>query len=76
MFTQNPIAFTPAQRQFRIGLLLTNKNGDFDAISVTERSCAVPISKVGSHISDRCSYDTGERFVSAQKAVWSSVIKA
>ena len=25
-------------------------------ISVTERSCAAPISKVVSHISDRCSY--------------------
>ena len=56
--------------------MLTHKNGDFDAISVTEGSCTVPISKVGSHISDRCSHDTGERFVSAQKAIWSGVITA
>ena len=28
-----------------IKLVLAHKNGDFGAISVTERSCAVPISK-------------------------------
>ena len=39
----------------RIGLLYTNKNGgDFDAHSVTKRNCAAPISKVESHISNRC----------------------
>ena len=39
----------------RIGLLYTNKNGgDFGANSVTKRNCAAPISKVESHISDRC----------------------
>ena len=37
----------------------THKNRDFGAISVTERSCATPISKVESHISDSCSYHTG-----------------
>ena len=30
----------------RIGLLFTDKNGDFGAIFVTERNCATPISKV------------------------------
>ena len=45
-----PDSFTPAQKPFRIGLFLTHKNGDFDAISVTERSCAARISKVKSHI--------------------------
>ena len=42
----------------RIGLLYTNKNGgDFGANSVTKRNCAAPISKVESHISDRCIYN-------------------
>ena len=34
----------------RIGLLFTDKNGDFGAIFVTERNCATPISKVKSRI--------------------------
>ena len=34
-----------------IGLLFTHKNRDFGAISVTERSCAVTISKVEGHLS-------------------------
>ena len=41
----------------------------FGALSVTEGSCTARISKVKSHISDRCSYDTGELFLSAQKAI-------
>ena len=45
------IAFVPAQKPYRIGILFTRKNGDFGAISVTERSCAAPISKVERHIS-------------------------
>ena len=45
-FTLYRVAFTPAQKQYRIGLRFTNKNGDFGAISVTERSCAARISKV------------------------------
>ena len=53
------VAFTPAQKLYWIGLLFTHENGDFGAISVTERCCAAPISKVESHISDRCSYYTG-----------------
>ena len=87
------IAFAPARKQCRIGLLVTRKNGDFGAISVvceqallfgrvkrvskeraskrrspnrracsqvtisvTERRCSAPISKVGSYTSERCSY--------------------
>ena len=34
----------------RIGLLFTDKEGDFGAIFVTERNCATPISKVKSRI--------------------------
>ena len=41
----------PAQKPYRIAILFTRKNGDFGAISVTERSCAAPISKVERHIS-------------------------
>ena len=33
-----------------------HKNGDFGAISVTERSCASLISDLESHMSDRSSY--------------------
>ena len=36
-------------------LLFTCKNGDFGAISVTERNCTAPMSKVECHISDRFS---------------------
>ena len=57
-FTLYRVAFTPAQKQYRIGLLFTHKKGDFGAISVMERRCAAPISKVESHISDRCSHYT------------------
>ena len=35
------VAFAPAPKPYRIGLLFTYKNGDFGAISVKERSCAV-----------------------------------
>ena len=34
---------------------LFTQNGGFGAISVTEQRCTVPISKVESHISNRCS---------------------
>ena len=44
----------------QIRLLFAHKNGDFSAISVTKRSCAVPISNVESHILDRCSYYAGK----------------
>ena len=53
MFTLYQIAFAPTRKPHRIGLLFTHKKGDFCAISVTERSCAAPISKVERHISDR-----------------------
>ena len=43
MFALRWIAFAPARKSYRIGLLLTHKNGDFGAISVTKRSCAAPI---------------------------------
>ena len=38
-------AFAPAQNPYRVELLFTHMNGDFGAISVTERSSAMPISK-------------------------------
>ena len=34
------IAFAPARKPYRIGGLFTHKNGDFGAISLTDRSCA------------------------------------
>ena len=52
MFTPYWIAFAPARKPYRIALLFTHKNGDLGAISVTKRSCAEPISRVESHISD------------------------
>ena len=59
MYTPYRVAFAPARKPYRIGLLFTHKNGDFGAISVTEQSCAALISEAESHISDRCSYYTG-----------------
>ena len=50
MLTLCRVAFAPARKLYRIGLLFTREDGDFGAISVTERSCAAPISKVESHI--------------------------
>ena len=41
--------FAPARKPYQIGSLLTHKNGDFGAISVTEQCCAAPIFKVDSH---------------------------
>ena len=52
------IAFAPARKLYRVELLFTHCNGDFSAISVTERRYAAPISKVASHILDRCLYNT------------------
>ena len=45
--------FTPARKPFRKGLLFTDKNRDFGANSMTERSCAEQISKLERHISER-----------------------
>ena len=45
------IAFVPAGKPYgTLGLLFTHKNGDFGAVSVSERSCDVPITKVVRHI--------------------------
>ena len=46
------IAFVPPRKSYRIGILFTHMNGDFDAISMTERNCVTPISKVESHVLD------------------------
>ena len=43
----------------RASLPGTHKNGYSGAISVTERSWAAPVSKVESHISNRCSHYAG-----------------
>ena len=59
MYTLYRVAFAPARKPYRLGLLFTHKNGDFGAISVTEQSCAALISKAESHISDWGSYYTG-----------------
>ena len=39
-------AFAQARKSYRKGLLLTHKNGDFGAISVSGRSCAAPVMRV------------------------------
>ena len=41
------MALAPARKPYRMGFLFRLKNSDFDAISVTERSCgcAAPIYK-------------------------------
>ena len=52
-------AITPARESFnKIGLAGRShiRTCDFGAISVKEKSCAAPISKMDSHISDRCLY--------------------
>ena len=67
MFTLYWIVFAPAQKPYRIGILFTRKNGDFGAISVTERSCAALIPKEEHHISDRWSYLPDSLFAPAQK---------
>ena len=55
MITLYRTAFASVRTSYPMGLLFTHKNGEFGAISVTERNSAAPISKVKSHISDRCS---------------------
>ena len=37
-------AYESARKPDRVGFLITRKNSDFCAISVTERGCAAPIS--------------------------------
>ena len=63
-------AFARARKPYRIVLPFIHKNGDFRAISITEGSCAALISKVESHISERCLYYTRRLFVSGQKPIW------
>ena len=41
--------FTPARKPYQIGSLLTHKNGDCRAISVTEQCCSALIFTVESH---------------------------
>ena len=53
-FTPYRILFAPQQKPYQIRLLFTHKNCKLSgAISVTEQSCAVPISKVKRHKSYR-----------------------
>ena len=42
--------FCTGTKTIRVGLVFTHKNGDFVAISVTERCCFAPIFQVESHI--------------------------
>ena len=52
----------------RIGSLFTpDKNGYGGAISVTEQTCAVPISKLESQISNRCPHYLTESFSRRQE---------
>ena len=39
VFTLYRIDLAQTQKSYRVGLLFTHNNGDFGAISVTERSC-------------------------------------
>ena len=51
IFTLYQIAFMSPWTTCWTGLLFTHNNSSGDAISVTEQSCAAPISKVEYHIS-------------------------
>ena len=44
---------------FDVNAMFKLSNGDFGAIPWTEQSCATPISKVESHVSDKCAYYIG-----------------
>ena len=50
MVTLYWIAFVPPRKSYQIGIMFSHMNGDFDAISMTERNCVTPISKVESHV--------------------------
>ena len=58
MVTLYWIAFLPPRKSYRIGIRLIHMKGDFDAISMTERSCVTPISKVESHVLDTLGVNT------------------
>ena len=62
MFTLYRTAVPPPRNSYHIGLLFTHKSNSGGAISVTERSCAVPISKVESHVWYWCSHYIGQLF--------------
>ena len=47
------LALSPRRKQYRLGLLLTEKNGDFGAISVTARSIRCAQDR---HFSERVLY--------------------
>ena len=55
--------FAQPRKSYRTWLQSTHKNGCGGAISVTQLSCAPPISQVKGHITDKCSYDTGRLFL-------------
>ena len=61
MFTINRIAFGAATKFIADRTSVHTQDDCGGAISVTERSCAAPISEynVDSHISDGCSHHTG-----------------
>jgi len=70
LYTLYRIALAPTRKPYRIGHLFTQKNGGFDAISLTERSCAALILKLDRHISDRLMWtgisdSTGSKWVVA-----------
>ena len=46
------IVFVLPRKSYRIGILFSHMNGDFDVISMTERNCVTPIFKVESHALD------------------------
>ena len=52
IFTLCRLALASARKPYWIEIVFTHKNGDFGAISITERSCTAPISKMEPHISD------------------------
>jgi len=62
LFSQ--VTFVPARNPYRTGLSVKTSArwvDDFGAISVTERRCPAPVSKVESHILDRCSHFSSTR---------------
>ena len=73
--TLNLIAFASARKPYRIWLLISPKDDDFGeiSVSVTEQSCVASIFKKDRHKTDRCSYYTGQLFVSAGKGIWNGV---
>ena len=69
MFTLYRIALL--RHENHMGLVFTHKNGDFGAISVTERSCAAPHRSLKWSVTYRIGVHTltGKHIVSARKAI-------